>query len=127
MISSKTTLAIGLGGIIGAMSRYMIAEAFPQTNDFPASTLFINLLGCFILSYILFLPLVKQIVNPALLTGLTTGVIGSFTTFSTVIIELYDLGQTNIGLTITYLLISIFGGLFCCYLGFKFARRGDKK
>lgn len=125
MINSKTTLAVGLGGIIGATSRYIIAEIFPQTNNFPTATLFINLIGCFLLSYILFLPALKRMIKPSLLTGLTTGIIGSFTTFSTVMIEIYDLGQTNIILAMIYLFISIFGGLLCCYIGFKLARRND--
>src|SRR5690625_672199 len=124
-MNSKVILAVGIGGIIGAISRYLIGELLLQSNHFPLATIVVNLFGCFLLSFILFQPWIKQAVQPWLFTGITTGIIGSFTTFSTITIELFDLWQKNIGLMLGYFILTIFGGLLCCYLGYRLARRGD--
>jgi|SRR5690625_488729 len=122
----NTWFAVGLGGVIGAMGRYALAIDFPLSNFFPIATLIVNLVGCFLLSFILFSSFSQRNTRPWLLTGLTTGVIGSFTTFSTIIIELHDLSKRSIVVMTLYLLISFFGGLLFCYFGYKVARSGDQ-
>ena len=119
---SKLFIAVGIGGAIGAISRYSIAQFFADINGFPFATLTVNLLGSFFLCLILFQPKVIQRLKPWMFTGLTVGLIGSFTTFSAIILELYDLWHVNMGLAVIYLSITISGGLLCCFLRYKLAQ-----
>ncbi|GAB2544381.1 fluoride efflux transporter FluC [Gracilibacillus alcaliphilus] len=111
-------LLVGLGGAIGAVLRFLVAEWTPQTN-FPMSTIIVNLIGCFILGYITFQPWIRQKLTPAAFTGLSTGIIGSFTTFSTFIAEGWVLTENNIIWAVGYLLLTMIGGLLSCWLGIR--------
>ncbi|WP_068672856.1 fluoride efflux transporter CrcB [Oceanobacillus sp. Castelsardo] len=125
-LNKKLYVAVGIGGMIGAVSRYGISSAFSYFENFPIGTLVANLLGCFILSYLLQHQSIKEKLSPEFLTGLTTGLIGAFTTYSTFALETVQLVQQNIGFSILYVGISIFGGLLSCYVGFTLANKGRK-
>lgn len=57
---------------------------------------------------------------PRVKQGLTTGLLGALTTFSTFQIELVTLIHQKLWLPLLlYSLLSYIGGLFCCYLGMK--------
>ena len=45
-------LYVGLGGFIGASLRYLITVLFSQPVDFPIVTLFINIIGSFVIGVI---------------------------------------------------------------------------
>jgi|SRR5690625_3231426 len=126
----KNYIAVGLGGVIGSSLRYLISLLFWSENfsGFPMATLIANLSGAFVLTYILFHPYIMSKWNPSFLIALTAGVIGSYTTFSTITIEVVMLARENISQSVIYLLITIFGGLLCSFAGFKtsriFAKRG---
>ena len=125
-------LAVGAGGMIGASLRYVISLWTTQSGiqSFPWATLFVNLSGAFLLSFILFLPSMRLKVHPIVLTGITTGILGSFTTFSTFSLETYQLFQQQISLALLYIAATLMLGFLCNFLGFKLARRipeGDVK
>ncbi|WP_232231235.1 MULTISPECIES: fluoride efflux transporter CrcB [unclassified Virgibacillus] len=122
----KTMTAIGIGGAIGAMGRYCISFIF-TAKGFPFATLCANLLGCFLLSLLLNHKQIKERLSPALFTALTTGLIGSFTTFSTFAVETIELWSNNVLLAIMYVLLSIIGGLLFCYMGYQFSIHTRKK
>ncbi|MCR1833461.1 fluoride efflux transporter CrcB [Oceanobacillus caeni] len=127
-LNRKLYIAVGIGGMIGAVSRYGISSAFSYFENFPIGTLAANLLGCFILSFLLQHQSIKEKLSPEFLTGLTTGVIGAFTTYSTFALETIQLWQQNAVLSILYVGLSMFGGLLSCYVGFKLAnKRQDMK
>jgi fluoride exporter len=112
-------LAVGIGGIIGALLRYSISMWFLGMGYFPfAGTLCTNLTGCFLLGY--FQGKVKVYELPSwLVTGITTGIIGSFTTFSTLSMEvIYYITEGFTILAFTYILVSSVGGYFLAYAGF---------
>jgi len=115
--------AVGLGGIVGASGRYGISILFHNTQGFPYPTLIVNLIGCFLLSFLMNQPVLRQKLPQNLFTALTTGLIGSFTTFSTLTVEIIQLWSTNIVMAISYTFLTIFGGLAFCLLGFTFASR----
>ena len=48
----KSFLAVGIGGFLGAVSRYNLSLLFPNTGGFPVTTLCINILGCFFLAWL---------------------------------------------------------------------------
>ncbi|EDK0017511.1 CrcB family protein [Listeria monocytogenes] len=100
------------------MTRWIISSLF-TAQGFPFTTLAINLSGCFLLAFI-----VQGIANFSffskdLITGLGTGFVGSYTTFSTFTIEsIHFLQEGNIQYFIIYLTVSLFGGLLAARLGY---------
>jgi len=116
-------LFIGLGGFFGASFRVLIKGADIFTSvGFPLSTLFINLLGTFLLAFFLTLTLDFFVIDQDLRLSLSVGFFGSFTTFSTFSKELSHLiFDGSYYFAVFYLLSSIIFGLLCAYLGFKIA------
>ncbi len=76
-------LLIGIGGAIGALSRYGIGELskrfFPGT--FPWGTLIANLMGCFLIGLILGSGQASK--SDPIRFGIGVGFLGALTTFST--------------------------------------------
>ena len=81
-------IAVGVGGFLGAVARYYMSQKLNKTAEdrLPLGTLAVNLLGSFLLGFILSIGL-KEIY--ILLIG--TGFIGALTTFSTLHKELFIL------------------------------------
>lgn len=98
-------LAVGLGGCIGAILRYLM-EFVPLFNgDFPVKTLLVNVLGSFVLGLLYAVAREKQI--PAeLLLFLGTGVCGGFTTFSTFAVQSAGLFASNLSAALLYICLS---------------------
>jgi CrcB protein len=92
----RTPLAIALGAIAGALSRYYVGLWFTQLLGigFPYSTLFINVSGCFAMGFLATLSLERVItIHPDVRLLLTTGFLGSYTTFSTYELDIAALLQ----------------------------------
>ncbi|MFC4023754.1 fluoride efflux transporter FluC [Oceanobacillus longus] len=123
----KLYLAIGIGGMLGASSRYGISLLLDTNDGFPFSTLLVNLIGCFVLAYLLNHTIIKQRLSPHIFTALTTGVIGSFTTFSALAVEFVQLLGSHVVAAISYLLITFVGGLVFSYLGYQVSTKDGKQ
>lgn len=117
----KMYLAIGCGGSIGALLRYLIGLIVPQSDNFPTGTLWINIIGCFAMGYLTNFVKRRYFADkPGVSKALTTGMIGAFTTFSTVSLEtalLIQDGMTHIGLM--YLVCSTTGGIAALLIGLR--------
>lgn len=128
MKSMYKYVSIAIGGMIGASCRYLVSLLF--TEDFylfPWPTLLVNLIGCYLLSFLLHNKTIKDKLPPDVFIGLTVGVLGSFTTFSTVMVEGMELYTENIFLSLAYLFISVIGGILLCFLGLLTAKKiGDR-
>ena len=118
----KTLLFIFLGGGIGSILRYIISffgyKLF-SANSLPIGTLFINILGCFIIGCCT--SLFKD--NSYLKHLVITGFCGGFTTYSTFSAENVNLlldGQFLY--SITYIALSIILGLLAVYLGIQIVK-----
>jgi CrcB protein len=79
-----TLILIGLGGIIGATSRYILS-GWIQGNyiGFPYGTLAVNFTGTLLLSVIMYLSEYSSAIPTDARILLTVGVMGAFTTMST--------------------------------------------
>src|SRR5699024_11476948 len=103
------------------LSRYLLTE-FTQntTSDFPYSTLIINLIGAFLLTFMLNLAVINFKLNDDMKLAINVGLIGSLTTFSLIMIDLIHFIKTPI-LLVIYFLYKIFGWLFIIYSSYFFA------
>lgn len=117
-------VAVGIGGVFGACARYSISLLFNPTHGFPYATFTVNLIGCLLLGYILNQVRLKQLLGPTILLAIGTGVLGSFTTFSTFALETVELWQTNYLLSVSYVILSLILGLFASFIGYTLAGKG---
>lgn len=125
-MTTRLFMYVGIGGMIGAIARYRISLMFNELSGFPYATLATNLIGCFLLSLLLNANQIKQRLSAEMRIALGTGLIGSFTTFSTFALETIELSNHHPFLAFTYILLSIFGGLACCYLGYRLANHRQR-
>lgn len=108
-------MMVAIGGFFGAISRFGISRLFKKYDhsDFPYATLFVNLVGSFLLGYVIGSDIVE---TGILLLG--TGFLGSFTTFSTFKLETIQLhADKKWKPLITYLLISYTVGILFAFIG----------
>ncbi|MFB6083730.1 MAG: fluoride efflux transporter CrcB [Halorientalis sp.] len=85
---ASSTLLVGVGGVLGALSRHLLGERIDTRT---ADTLAVNVCGSFALGLLVALP-----VSDSLLLLFGTGFCGAFTTFSTFAFEtvrLYETGE----------------------------------
>jgi len=75
-----------VGGIIGTLARYFLQGSIQQWSGvvtFPVGTLAINVLGSFVIGFVIRLATGSTIISPDVRAGLTVGFCGAFTTMST--------------------------------------------
>jgi len=112
---------VGIGGVLGAISRYAISKAINERIGFvfPVGTLVVNITGAFLLSLLLGLGIAHQ--GPAgkgLELALTTGFLGAYTTFSTFSYEALQLIQDGEHFrALGYVTLSVIFGLLAAWLG----------
>lgn len=105
----------GLVGGVGALLRFRLDALveLKAAGEFPLGTLVVNLLGSFCLGLLTGL----SVTGDALLVA-GTGMLGSFTTFSTVMLETERLGEEGeLGLALANAGVSVAGGLVAALLG----------
>ncbi|EIJ78169.1 hypothetical protein PB1_11434 [Bacillus methanolicus PB1] len=110
----------GLGGIIGSLLRYFLSvTALSLWGDgFPFGTLAANLLGAFAFGWLTNNKAVFRKLPAHIVSGIGTGIIGSFTTFSTFSLETLQLvEQDHLFFAFLYVIFSLLGGLYCAWLG----------
>ena len=113
-------LSVGTGAFIGGMVRYMISVWIKSdANRFPLNTFLINLLGSFLIGFILNYSQKSEITFNFKLF-LTTGFCGGFTTFSAFsieVIQLWQAGQHSV--SVLYVVGSLVGGILFAWAGMK--------
>lgn len=95
---------IGIGGILGANARYLIAGWAAQRfgTAFPYGTFVINISGSFILGLFMALLQDRAFIHPNYRLFFATGFCGAYTTFSTLTYEslrLFEDGSFLLGFT----------------------------
>ena len=124
----RNPIAISLGAIAGALSRYYLTLWFAHRFGvaFPYGTFFINLTGCLIMGFFITFSLERvTTIPPDLRLLVTTGFLGAYTTFSTYGLEsLKLLRDRNFTSASFYWVGSAILGIICVQLGVILARIG---
>jgi fluoride exporter len=85
--TAATYGVIFAGGMVGGTLRYVLEEVFPEPErGFPVTTFVINVGGAFALALLLVLVAEALDPGPYVRPALGTGLLGSFTTFSTFVV-----------------------------------------
>jgi len=119
-------LAIALGGAIGAVGRYALSGWANETfsSRFPVGTLFVNVLGSFVMGLCYVLIVERGILPSAWRPFVMTGLLGAFTTFSTYSLDALSLWQSGyVSLAIGYILVSVVSCLLAIWLAVTLAQR----
>ncbi|MBS4221824.1 fluoride efflux transporter CrcB [Lederbergia citrea] len=124
-------LAVGLGGVVGSLLRYFISTLSFGASDqlFPFHTLLVNLIGSYFLGILTGLNKRIPYIPTYISAAIGTGLIGSFTTFSTFSTEVVKLLQDHYYfMAFSYIIISFLGGLVLAAFGYiQGAGRKGKK
>lgn len=111
-------------GAAGTLARYGLQGIVQHRAgpSFPAGTLAINLLGCFLLGGITQYGLHRLTLPPDWRVGISIGFLGAFTTFSTFSLETLRLLEDGEWLrAFLYMGISLVGGLLAILMGMRIA------
>ncbi len=122
----KTYVLVGIGGMIGASLRYLLGVFVNiwWLGMFPISTLIANLFGAFFLTWFTESMMQNKFLSKELSIAFTTGLIGSFTTFSTLSVETIMLVENNAWfIACLYVMVSIIGGFIMAFSGYKLGNK----
>jgi CrcB protein len=115
---------IALGGVIGSVGRWGLAQLLPSGRDaFPWATLWVNVTGAFLIGalmhYVLEVWPPHRLVRPFLGVGL----LGGWTTFSTYMLDARGLLATgHLLVAAEYVIGTLVLGLAAVWLGLSLAR-----
>ena len=118
-------LLIGCAGFVGTLGRYwlsgVVARRYGET--FPLGTLAVNLIGCFLVGFLFYLMQERYLVNQNVRTIILIGLLGGFTTFSSLGLQTFTLLQDNeIALAALNVVASNVLGLLLVWAGYTLAR-----
>lgn len=128
MAGWREFVSVAVGAVIGTGLRLTLDTVIPHTDTtFPISTLLINIVGSFALGALSATLWRRPSVPNWVKTGLGAGTIGSFTTFSALMVSL--VAETSHGLwmlALAYLALSLILGFGAALLGLQLGRRTAK-
>lgn len=111
-------LVIGIFAFAGGILRYGLDQLIPFGDYFPVPTLFINIIGSFLLALITTAWSLNERISARLTLGIGTGLIGAFTTFSSFSLEIFDLlANHQYLLGFGYAALSLISGIIGAWLG----------
>ena len=120
-----TVVYLMIFAIIGTLSRYgqTILVQTLLGREFPWATLSINVIGSFLMGFLFFLTLERVTISPELRTGILTGGLGAYTTFSTFSLETMNLFESGEPLKAAlYIGSSVLLGVLGVFLGAYLSR-----
>lgn len=122
---NKFTL-IMTGGAVGSLLRYLFqgwGQALTR-GTFPIGTLAVNVIGCFVMGALNMIFTQRIPIRMEYRVGLTVGVLGGFTTFSSFGWETFSMANAGQGLrAMMNMLLSITLGFVAVWMGYRLAER----
>ena len=121
----RVALAVAAGGAVGCVLRFLastwVVAHWPR--HYYLATLTVNMLGCLLIGILSGLFLLRTDLPLELRTGLTVGLLGGLTTFSSFSLEVLNmLEHGRIAEAMGYLLCSVIGGVLAAWMGLTLAR-----
>ena len=110
-----TALWVAIGGAVGSLARYGVTGAIGDSRH-PWATVTVNLIGSLLLGLLIGLwgfsdPSARRV-------GLTVGLLGGFTTFSTFALDFVQLWENGRATTaVGMLAVSVIGGIAAAIVG----------
>lgn len=117
---------VAAGGVLGSLARYLAALVIPAVAGFPWPTLFVNIIGSFIIGFYATLsgPDGRLFASTRQRQFVMTGFCGGFTTFSSFSLETVRLLRASEARTaLLYIAISVVTWLVAVWLGHTLAAR----
>ena len=122
-------LIVAIGGAFGAMARFALNVFLQRDIEFPWGTLTSNLVGCLLMGVIAQLISSTAWFNAAGIVPdqyrllFAIGFCGSFTTLSSLVLEMNTMIQKNeIFYSFSYFVATMLGGFACFYIGIQCVR-----
>lgn len=123
MFRPMDLLLVLSGGAIGSGLRYLIGQAPFVEGGIPWPTLLVNLIGTFVLGYIVGRGQIDGSFSRPTMLFLGPGLCGGFTTYSAFAVETTTLLERHaLPLMLVYVTLTIIGGLLMAFLGIFIAR-----
>ncbi|WP_036945118.1 fluoride efflux transporter CrcB [Pseudanabaena sp. PCC 6802] len=122
----RAPIAIALGAIPGALSRYYLTILLAKWlgTDFPYGTFVVNITGALIMGLFTTIAVERHLIPSDLSLLVATGFLGSYTTFSTYALDVSRLlHQGSYGYGLFYWIGSAMLGLVGLEIGSAIARR----
>jgi len=121
---ASVAVALGTGGVIGALARYAVARALPVASGaFPWSTFVINVSGSLALGFVVVWLLERFPRDRFARLFVGTGIIGAYTTFSTLEVDAALLVRDHhVLVAVLYVVASLAAGLVAVWFGTYVAR-----
>ncbi len=113
-------LIVFVGGGIGAVFRYWLSGAVYKfsSGSFPLGTLAVNIIGSFLIGFLMILMEGRFLAPPSVRIFLTIGILGGFTTFSSFSYETISLMRDGeLLLSVLNIGASVIVCLFATYIG----------
>ena len=116
---------VALGGVLGSLGRYAVGAALPhQPSTFPWATLTVNVTGAFamglLVAHLLGRPGAHRLTGPFL----GVGVLGGWTTFSALAVEVVQLGDSDhVQVALAYVAATFLAGTLAVGAGSRLGRR----
>lgn len=121
---------VALGGALGTLARFGVAEAWADAAAWPVATFTVNIVGAFALGALLesLLRRAESRIAQRVRLTLGTGFLGAFTTFSALAIEVERLlADGRITSAVTYGLGSVILGFAACAAGVALSARMHRR
>lgn len=117
----RSILYVGAGSFIGGILRYLLSTWIYKILGnplFPYGTLAVNSLGCFAIGFLAGLAETRSIFSADDRLFIFVGILGGFTTFSSVALETLWLARGTQGLAaLSNIGLQLFFGMFAVWIG----------
>jgi fluoride exporter len=117
---------IAVGGACGSLMRYAMQGWVQRLSGstFPVGTLAVNTTACFVIGLLSGFFAGPQLIREEYRIGLTVGVLGGYSTFSTFGLESFNMANdSEYGWALLNMIVSCAAGFAAVWLGYRIAER----